>query len=79
MAKRGVRDQMVIATKYTTPWRTGFGDREIIVNTGGNGTKSLRGSLAASLKNLQTDYVDLVSLLIDHFPNPMLYFLFVSY
>jgi aryl-alcohol dehydrogenase-like predicted oxidoreductase len=62
MAKRGIRDQMVIATKYTTPWRTGYGDSEIIVNTGGNGTKSLRTSLEMSLKNLQTTYIDLVSL-----------------
>jgi len=62
MAKRGIRDQMVIATKYTTPWRTGYGDSEIIVNTGGNGTKSLRTSLEMSLKNLQTTYIDLVGL-----------------
>ncbi len=45
MVKRGVRDQMVIATKYTTAYRTGYGDNEIIVNTGGNGTKSLHTSL----------------------------------
>jgi aryl-alcohol dehydrogenase-like predicted oxidoreductase len=61
MTKRGVRDQMVIATKYTTPWRTGYGDSEIIVNTGGNGTKSLRTSLEASLRNLETTYIDLVT------------------
>lgn len=51
---------MVIATKYTTPYRTGYGDCEIIVNTGGNGHKSLRTSLEQSLKNLQTTYIDLV-------------------
>lgn len=61
MEKRGVREQMVIATKYTTPYRTGFGDKEIIVNTGGNGTKSLKSSVEWSLKNLRTDYIDLVS------------------
>ncbi|CZR50278.1 probable IN2-2 protein [Phialocephala subalpina] len=60
MEKRGVREQMVIATKYTTPYRTGFGDKEIIVNTGGNGTKSLKSSVEWSLKNLRTDYIDLL-------------------
>lgn len=30
MTKRGVRDQMVIATKYTTLWRTGYGNTEIM-------------------------------------------------
>lgn len=61
MAKRGVRDQMVIATKYTTASRVGFGDKEIIVNTSGNGAKSLHNSVETSLKNLQTSYIDLVS------------------
>ncbi|KAE8449382.1 hypothetical protein EG329_008283 [Mollisiaceae sp. DMI_Dod_QoI] len=60
MEKRGVREQMVIATKYTTPYRTGYGDKEIIVNTGGNGTKSLKASVEWSLKNLRTDYIDLL-------------------
>lgn len=60
MKKRGVRDQMVIATKYTTPYRATFGDKEIIANTGGNGTKSLHTSLQWSLDNLQTSYIDLV-------------------
>ncbi|PVH79115.1 norsolorinic acid reductase [Cadophora sp. DSE1049] len=60
MAKRGVRDQMVIATKYTTCARVGFGDQEIIANTSGNGAKSLHLSLETSLKNLQTSYIDLL-------------------
>ncbi|KAH6704022.1 norsolorinic acid reductase [Leptodontidium sp. 2 PMI_412] len=60
MAKRGVRDQMVIATKYTTASRVGFGDKEIIVNTSGNGAKSLHNSVETSLKNLQTSYIDLL-------------------
>lgn len=51
---------MVIATKYTTPYRTGYGDTEIIANTAGNGTKSLHTSVTQSLKKLQTDYIDLV-------------------
>jgi len=60
MKKRGNRDQMVIATKYTTPYRATFGDKEIIANTGGNGTKSLHTSLQWSLDNLQTTYIDLL-------------------
>ncbi|KAK0108622.1 hypothetical protein ONS95_003416 [Cadophora gregata] len=60
MAKRGVRDEMVIATKYTTCGRVGFGDKEIVVNTSGNGAKSLHLSLERSLKNLQTSYIDLL-------------------
>lgn len=60
MEKRGVRDQFVIATKYTTAFRATFGGEEIIANTGGNGTKSLHLSLQNSLKNLKTSYIDLV-------------------
>ena len=62
MKKRGVRDQMVISTKFTTAYRgTSGGGKEIIVNTGGNGAKSLHLSLQKSLENLQTSYIDLVS------------------
>lgn len=60
MKERGIRDQMVVATKFTTCYRAGYGEKEIIVNAGGNGTKSLHLSLEASLKKLQTSYIDLV-------------------
>jgi aryl-alcohol dehydrogenase-like predicted oxidoreductase len=60
MKKRNNRDQMVIATKFTTCYRAGYGDQEIIINTTGNGTKSLHTSLEASLKKLQTSYIDLL-------------------
>jgi aryl-alcohol dehydrogenase-like predicted oxidoreductase len=60
MKERGIRDQMVIATKFTTCYRTGYGEKEIIINAGGNGTKSLHLSLEASLRKLQTSYIDLV-------------------
>ena len=43
-------------------YRAGYGDKEIVVNASGNGTKSLHLSLEASLKKLQTSYIDLVSL-----------------
>ncbi|KAI0177465.1 aldo/keto reductase [Pestalotiopsis sp. NC0098] len=58
MKKRDNRDQMVIATKYTTCFRTGHG--EIAANFTGNGTKSLHTSVNASLRKLQTDYIDLL-------------------
>lgn len=60
MKKRDNRDQMVIATKFTTCFRAGHGDKEIIINNTGNGTKSLHLSLEASLKKLQTSYIDLL-------------------
>lgn len=59
MEKRGVRDQMVIATKYTTNFRHGR-TGEIHANTSGNSTKSLRVSVDASLKKLRTDYIDIL-------------------
>ena len=65
MKKRGVRDQIVLATKYATAWRGGKDGApagELIINTGGLGTKSLRLSLDKSLENFQTSYIDLVSL-----------------
>lgn len=58
--KRGIRDQLVIATKFTTCFRAGHGDKEILINTTGNGTKSLHLSLEASLKKLRTSYIDLL-------------------
>ena len=59
MASRQVRDEMVVATKFTT----GVGFREgagIKVNNQGNHSKSLKVSLNASLRKLQTDYIDLL-------------------
>ncbi|KAF5625230.1 alcohol dehydrogenase [Fusarium sp. NRRL 52700] len=60
MRKRGNRDEIVLATKYTTNFRAGPGAPNIMVNFTGNGSKSLRASVEASLKNLQTDYIDLL-------------------
>ncbi|KAI1208386.1 norsolorinic acid reductase [Annulohypoxylon truncatum] len=58
MKKRGNRDQMVIATKYSTSFRPYYD--EITINNQGNGTKSLHVSINSSLRNLQTDYIDLL-------------------
>jgi len=60
MKKRGNRDQIILATKFTTAFRAGHGDKEIVANTSGNGTKSLHLSLEASLRKLQTSYIDLL-------------------
>ncbi|KAI9670465.1 MAG: hypothetical protein M1829_004788 [Trizodia sp. TS-e1964] len=60
MAARGVRDQMVIATKYTTDFKMGVMPDAIHANFTGNGTKSMHVSVRESLKKLQTDYIDLL-------------------
>ncbi|KAF2103122.1 norsolorinic acid reductase [Rhizodiscina lignyota] len=60
LAERGVRDQMVIATKFTTGFKGGDRSIKHQINFTGNHSKSLHTSLAASLKKLQTDYIDLL-------------------
>ncbi|KAI0431626.1 norsolorinic acid reductase [Xylaria sp. FL1042] len=59
MKSRGIRDQMVIATKYTTNFRANHTE-EIGINFQGNGTKSMHTSVNRSLQKLQTDYIDLL-------------------
>jgi aryl-alcohol dehydrogenase-like predicted oxidoreductase len=49
----GVRNRVVLATKYTMSVEAGN------PNAGGNGRKNLIASLEASLRRLRTDYVDL--------------------
>ncbi|KAF9255752.1 arylalcohol dehydrogenase [Marasmius fiardii PR-910] len=58
--KRGIRDQLFIATKYTSPYK--MTDPNIIqkVNYVGNNVKSMHVSVTASLKKLRTDYIDLL-------------------
>lgn len=63
MKDRGCRDEMVIATKYTTGYRAyevHQGKDVIQANYGGMNTKALKHSLEASLKKLQTDYLDVL-------------------
>lgn len=57
MKARGNRDEIVLATKYTSSCRPGEKGR-IQSNFGGNGAKSMKLSLEASLARLQTTYVD---------------------
>lgn len=59
MAARQNRDELVLATKYTTPYMTHQKDK-IQSNYGGNGAKSMKVSLEQSLQKLQTSYVDLL-------------------
>ncbi|EXJ92399.1 aryl-alcohol dehydrogenase AAD14 [Capronia epimyces CBS 606.96] len=68
MESRGNRDQIVIATKYTTPYRNyEIGPRQPkgapqTVNYSGNSRRSLHVSVRDSLKKLRTDYIDLLYL-----------------
>jgi len=58
-ASRGIRDELVIATKYTMSYRM-FRPEKIKSNFQGNHSKSLRLSVDASLKKLQTHYIDIL-------------------
>ena len=53
LARRSLRDQVVLATK------SGFNTQPGNAHAGGNGRKHVRQALEASLKRLKTDYVDL--------------------
>lgn len=60
-SKPHLRDEMVVATKYTTCYTNYAGfDNRIHSNAAGNGTKSLHVSVRQSLKKLQTDYIDIL-------------------
>jgi aryl-alcohol dehydrogenase-like predicted oxidoreductase len=61
MAVRGCRDEMVIATKFTTAYRAYQGyDGLVQSNFGGNNAKGMRHSVEASLAKLGTGYIDLL-------------------
>jgi len=64
MEKRGIRDDIVLATKFTTffPNRHAqqWTENRIGVNYVGNAKKSLKHSLEASLKKLRTTYIDIL-------------------
>lgn len=59
MTERKNRDEMVIATKYTTMYDYGAQDKS---NKWGNSYKSMVVSVEASLKKLQTHYIDILYL-----------------
>ena len=60
IAGRGLRDHVVLATKYGFNFDTG-GDANAVPNplAGGSGRKNLHRALEGSLRRLGTDYVDL--------------------
>ncbi|EJD47159.1 arylalcohol dehydrogenase [Auricularia subglabra TFB-10046 SS5] len=62
MATRGVRDQMVIATKYSIDSQLGNKDipPHAHINFAGNNAKSLYISVRDSLKRLRTEYIDIL-------------------
>lgn len=61
METRGRRDEIVLATKFTGGQHLDLGNKVIQSNFSGNGTKNIHTSVKTSLKNLRTDYIDLVS------------------
>ncbi|KAH9856361.1 aryl-alcohol dehydrogenase [Lenzites betulinus] len=60
MEARGNRDQMVIATKYSTEFKRGKTDIKQHSSYIGNSMKSLHISVEASLKKLRTSYIDIL-------------------
>ncbi|RPD61728.1 Aldo/keto reductase [Lentinus tigrinus ALCF2SS1-7] len=60
MEQRGIRDQMVIATKYTTNYKRGRDDIPQKANYTGNNIKSMHVSVEDSLKKLRTNYIDIL-------------------
>lgn len=65
IAERELRDQVVLATKFT------FNVQEGNPNAGGNGRKNMMRAVDASLKRLGTDYIDLYYLHVwDHLTPP---------
>ncbi|GHJ85225.1 hypothetical protein NliqN6_1627 [Naganishia liquefaciens] len=62
MEARGNRDQMVIATKYTTSYKAYALGKNEARNQVGNHKKSLYLSVEDSLKKLKTSYIDILYL-----------------
>jgi aryl-alcohol dehydrogenase-like predicted oxidoreductase len=62
MAARKNRDQIVLATKFTTEYKTHELGRGRGANTCGNHKRSLHVSVRDSLKKLQTDWIDILYL-----------------
>ncbi|KAK9458704.1 NADP-dependent oxidoreductase domain-containing protein [Lipomyces oligophaga] len=62
MTERNNRDLLVLATKFTTQYRSHELGPGKSVNYCGNHAKSIHMSVAASLKKLQTTYIDILYL-----------------
>ncbi|KAJ4176124.1 hypothetical protein NW767_015552 [Fusarium falciforme] len=59
LEKTGRRDEFVVATKYTDPYKT-YDTEKQQSHYGGNGTKSLTIAVDAALKKLRTHYIDIL-------------------
>ncbi|KAJ3978776.1 NADP-dependent oxidoreductase domain-containing protein [Lentinula detonsa] len=62
MEKRQIRDQLVIATKYSIDFKIGDKSIQQRINYISNNAKSLHISVEASLKKLRTSYIDILYL-----------------
>ncbi|BDD57190.1 Putative aryl-alcohol dehydrogenase aad14 [Monascus purpureus] len=63
MASRGIRDRIVLATKFTTHYRSyEIGKGNAGINYSGNHRRSLHVSVRDSLRKLRTDYIDILYL-----------------
>ncbi|TBU26977.1 aryl-alcohol dehydrogenase [NADP+] [Dichomitus squalens] len=60
METRGIRDQIIIATKYSTNYKRGRQDVKQHSAYVGNHMKSLHVSVEDSLKKLRTSYIDIL-------------------
>ncbi|KAM5543257.1 hypothetical protein V8D89_003131 [Ganoderma adspersum] len=60
MEKRGIRDQIVLATKYTSNFKRAAKDIAQKVHYTGNNVKAMHISVEASLKKLRTSYIDIL-------------------
>ena len=62
MKARGLRDRLVIATKFTTNYRAYKLGKNESINFGGNHKRSMHLSVRDSLAKLQTDWIDILYL-----------------
>ncbi|OBZ77066.1 Aryl-alcohol dehydrogenase [NADP(+)] [Grifola frondosa] len=62
MEARGIRDQLVVATKYTSFYKRGSIDPGQKIHYIGNNMKALHLSVEDSLKKLRTSYIDILYL-----------------
>ncbi|KAH9952069.1 aryl-alcohol dehydrogenase [Amylocystis lapponica] len=60
METRGIRDQIVVATKYSTTYKMIDNSIKQKTHFAGNSMKSLHNSVEASLKKLRTSYIDIL-------------------
>ncbi|KAI0708698.1 Aldo/keto reductase [Earliella scabrosa] len=60
MEARGVRDQMVVATKYTTNFKRAASEIKQKVHYTGNNLKAMHLSVEESLRKLRTNYIDIL-------------------